>query len=489
MDQKSDRPRGGARNSGNFKGGARRNNGPKTGQRRSGPGMPAEPLPMAPGQAVRMAAATAIGGILATGRTVDERMNSDSHVLAGMEPRDVALMRSIIVVALRRLGTIRLALDRFMERRPPRKAQALEGILIAGVAQILFLDVPDHSAVDLAVRSAKHDSNTAPFAALSNAVLRNVIRHREELLDVGDPFADTPAWLATRWITHWGQEAAEKIALAHRREPTFDLTIADDPADWANKLNGIVLPSGSVRLRERTPVTQIEGYDDGHWWVQDCAAALPARLLAVQSGERVADLCAAPGGKTAQLAQTGASVTAVDRSAERLRRLTDNLRRLNLEADVRASDALTFKAEPFDAILLDAPCTATGTIRRHPEVAWNKRQSDLASLAELQSKLLDHAVNLLKPGGRLVYCTCSLEPEEGEDQIKALLRRNPDVRRLPVDAGEIASQFDSSLAGDSLASAITENGEVRTLPYFLPHDEPRLSGIDGFFVSRLERVS
>jgi 16S rRNA (cytosine967-C5)-methyltransferase len=446
---------------------------------------------MAPGQAVRMAAAAAISGILASGRTVDERMAAETGAgaSAGLEPRDAALMRSIVVVALRRLGTIRLALDRFMEQRPPRKAQALEGILIAGVAQILFLEAPDHSAVDLAVRAAKHESATAPFANLVNAVLRNVIRHREELLAVADPFADTPSWLAARWTVNWGREAAEKIALAHRQEPTFDITVADDPAGWAQRLNGIVLPTGSVRLRDRTPVAQIEGFAEGHWWVQDCAAALPALVLAPRSGERIADLCAAPGGKTAQLALSGASVTAVDRSAERLKRLSENLQRLKLEADVRASDALNFKAQPFDAILLDAPCTATGTIRRHPEVAWNKRQSDLSSLADLQSKLLDHAVTLLKPGGRLVYCTCSLEPEEGENQITALMRRNPDVRRVPIVASELtAAGCVNENGDDALAACLSATGDIRTLPHFLHHDEARLSGIDGFFVSRLIRL-
>ncbi|MGE3245725.1 MAG: RsmB/NOP family class I SAM-dependent RNA methyltransferase [Beijerinckiaceae bacterium] len=426
-----------------------------------------------------MAAASAIGAILTHARTIDDRLAEDakSGALAGMEPRDLALLRSIVVVALRRLGTIRLALAAFLEKPLPRKAQALENVLIAGAAQILFLDIPDHSAVDLAVRSAKHEAATAPFANLVNAVLRNVIRHREELIDPADPFADTPQWLAARWKNNWGEEAARAIAHANRLEPTLDLTTRSDPEAWASRLDGIVLPTGTVRLRSRTSIEQLEGYADGAWWVQDYAAALPARLLDVQPGEIVADLCAAPGGKTAQLAAAGAGVTAVDRSALRLKRLTENLARLKLEANVRAADATAFEGGPFDAILIDAPCTATGTIRRHPEVAWNKRQSDLASLSALQAKLLDRAASLLKPGGRLVYCTCSLEPEEGEQQVSALLRRNPDLQRHPVTPEEIGG----------LPNCINAAGELRTMPHFLDNGDPRLSGMDGFFAVRLRR--
>jgi len=211
--------------------------------------------------------------------------------------------------------------------------------------------------------------------------------------------------------------------------------------------------------------------------VQDAAASLPARLLSTKTGETVLDLCAAPGGKTAQLALTGADVTALDRSAERMKRLSSNLERLHLSATIRVGDALTFEAPAFDAILLDAPCTATGTIRRHPDVAWIKRASDITSLANVQSRMLDHALELLKPGGRLVYCTCSLEPEEGEQQIAALLRRNPDVARLPISAAEVGG----------LEPCITADGDLRTLPCHLYDRDSRRSGLDGFFAARLTR--
>jgi 16S rRNA (cytosine967-C5)-methyltransferase len=230
-------------------------------------------------------------------------------------------------------------------------------------------------------------------------------------------------------------------------------------------------------LLTHLPVAELDGYAAGEWWVQDAAAALPARLLGVGPGMRVVDLCAAPGGKSAELAIAGASVTAVDRSAERLKRFAANFQRLRLEAEIVVSNVLAFEAPPFDATLIDAPCTATGTIRRHPDVAWTKRQGDLPGLIELQSRLLDKAVGLTRPGGRIVYCACSLEPEEGEGQIATLLRRNPDVRRIPIGREEIGG----------LDECLNAAGELRTLPCHLQGATPRLSGLDGFFAARLQR--
>ncbi|HZY12925.1 MAG TPA: RsmB/NOP family class I SAM-dependent RNA methyltransferase, partial [Beijerinckiaceae bacterium] len=257
----------------------------------------------------------------------------------------------------------------------------------------------------------------------------------------------------------------------------LDLSVKSDPQDWAERLGGMVLPTGSVRLRSHEPIAELPGYADGEWWVQDAAAALPVKLLAPRAGERVLDLCAAPGGKTAQIAAAGAQVTALDKSAERLRRLTENLERLHLRAEVIVADAMTYSGGPFDAILLDAPCTSTGTIRRHPDVAWTKRPGDMETLAALQTRMLDRAAGLLAPGGRLVYCSCSLEPEEGEAHVPALLRRNPDLRLAPItDEDPIPAEF------------VTPDGTMRTLPNAWPHDEPRLAGLDGFFAARFQRV-
>ncbi len=438
---------------------------------------PQQTQDITPGLAARLAAAQAVSEVIASGRPLDERSETEGRS-ASLDPRDRALARSIATVSLRRLGTIRKAFSRFLDKGLPKKAGALEWILTISAAQLLFLDVPDHAAVDLAVRAARLDPGAAPFAALVNAVLRNLARAKEEILEAADPLDDdTPLWLATRWRATYGEETARAIARAHRDEPTLDLSVKSDAAGWARRLGGAVLPTGSVRLDTHVPVGDLEGYGEGEWWVQDAAAALPARLLHAAAGQRVVDLCAAPGGKSAELATAGASVTAVDRSAERLKRLAANFERLRLEADIVVSNALTFEAAPFDATLLDAPCMATGTIRRHPDVAWTKRQGDLAALAELQGRLLDRAIALTKPGGTIVYCTCSLEPEEGEGQITALLRRNPDVRRAPIDASEIGG----------LAELLTPAGELRTLPCHLPGPTPRQSGLDGFFTARLQR--
>lgn len=440
----------------------------------------AQPAPPPPGLAARIAAAQSIGAALSLARPLDERLDAATIPArpGDLDARDRALARSIATVSLRRLGTIRKAIGHFMQKGLPKKSGTLESTLIAAAAQILFLEAPDHAAVDLAVQAVKLDAVAAPFAAVANAVLRNIARAKPEIIAKSDALEDdTPAWLAARWRANYGESAARAIALAHRDEPTLDLSVKGDPQEWARRLGGIALPTGSVRLETHLPIGELEGYDAGEWWVQDAAAALPALLLCAGPGMRVADLCAAPGGKSAQIALTGASLTALDRSAERLKRLAANFERLRVKADLAVSDALTFEAPPFDAVLLDAPCSATGTIRRHPDVAWTKRVSDVAALAQRQAQLLDKAIALTRPGGVIVFCTCSLEPEEGEAHIAAAIRRNPDIRRVPIAASEIGG----------LSECVTPAGDLRTMPFHLPGATPRLSGLDGFFASRLER--
>lgn len=433
-----------------------------------------------PGLRARLAAALIICDITSKGHTIDERFSPDSipHRLNGLDPRDQALTRSIVTAALRRLGTIRRALTSLLEKGLPRQAAHLEWTLIAAAAQILFLDVPDHAAVDLAVRSVRLEAKNAAFAALINAVLRNLIRQRETILANSDPLDDdTPAWLAARWRKTYGELGARQIAAANREEPTLDLTVKSDPALWAERLGATLLPTGSLRLETHIPVQAIEGYELGQWWVQDAAAALPAKLLYPAPGMRIADFCAAPGGKAAQLAARGAEVTAIDRSAERLKLLAANFTRLDLRANMVVADAANVRAPLFDAILIDAPCSSTGTIRRHPDIAWTKKLSDIFALAQVQMRMLDKAAQLVKPGGQIIYCTCSLEPEEGELQIQALLRRSPDILRSPIEPDEIGG----------LTEILNQDGEIRTLPYHLKGNTPRQSGLDGFFIARLLR--
>jgi 16S rRNA (cytosine967-C5)-methyltransferase len=430
-----------------------------------------------PGLAVRQIAADILDGVLRRKRPLDEQLD-DQAALRAFSERDRALVRRLAATVLRRLGTLRHILISRLERGLPPNAPRVESALLLGAAQILLLDVADHAAVDLSVRLVQSDSRAAHYAGLVNAVLRGIAREREQVLAGLDPvLLDTPGWLMRRWTATYGEETARAVAAAHAIEPPLDLTVKSGPQTWAFRLGGKVLPTGSVRLVGHGPVTQLPGFAEGEWWVQDAAAALPARLLGDVRGLAVADLCAAPGGKTAQLANAGAQVTAVDRSPFRIARLCENLARLKLTAETVTADATAWQAGPFDAVLLDAPCAATGTIRRHPDVPWLKSESDLAGLTALQRALLDNAVNLVRPGGVLVYSTCSLEPEECEHMVAALLARNSDLRRKPIAAAEVGG----------MAELVDAKGELRTLPHHLPDSDPRMSGLDGFFAARIEK--
>ncbi|WP_248310722.1 RsmB/NOP family class I SAM-dependent RNA methyltransferase [Bosea vaviloviae] len=432
----------------------------------------------APGLPARKLAAAVIDEVLRAKLALDDTHEKLAPSY-GLDAADAALARAIAITAFRHLGTIQEAINARLERGSPRNSGPFEPIMVAAAAQILFLDVPDHAAVDLAIRHLHEDARSSRYVSLGNALLRRLAREREAILaEAVDPFLDTPEWLAESWMESYGEETAAAIAQSHRDEPPLDISVKDDAEGWAEKLNGLLLPTGSIRLRERQSIASLPGFDDGAWWVQDAAAALPVRLLAVQPGERIADLCAAPGGKTAQLAALGAQVTAVDRSGPRLRRLRANLERLGLTAEIVTKDATLWEVEPFDAVLLDAPCSATGTIRRHPDVAWTKSPDDRDKLVALQARLLEAAARLTRPGGRLVYCTCSLEPQEGEEQIETFLAAHPDFARKPIEPGEIGG----------IGEAIDRNGDLRTLPHQLRNETPRLSGWSGFYASRLIRL-
>jgi 16S rRNA (cytosine967-C5)-methyltransferase len=323
---------------------------------------------------------------------------------------------------------------------------------------------------------AQADRRAARYAGLVNAVLRRVTQSKGTQAD--GKVRDTPDWLLARWTKNYGKETAREIAIANSQEPALDLTVKENPQYWADRVHGRVLPTGSVRTLAHGAVTLLPGFAEGAWWVQDAAAAIPTRLFGDLNGRAVADLCAAPGGKTAQLSLAGAKVTAVDRSPQRLLRLRDNFSRIGLAADVAAADVLEWDTPAFDAVLLDAPCSSTGTIRRHPDVSWLKSEADITTLGGMQRRLLDRAVELTKPGGTLVYCVCSLEPEEGEQQIEALLAREPRVQRKAIVAGEVWDR----------AEFINAAGDLRTLPMQLPDTDPRWGGIDGFYAARLVRI-
>jgi 16S rRNA (cytosine967-C5)-methyltransferase len=432
----------------------------------------------APGLAVRRIAADIIDGVLRRNRPLDEQLDSgkSNAALTALPDRDRALARALVAMVLRRLGTLRHLIGMFLERGLPKEAPGVETALLIGAAQILFLDVPDHAAVDLAVRLVQADRHAARYAGLVNAVLRRIAREGAAHLTALDTVAlDTPQWLTARWIKTYGEATARAIAAANGREPALDLTAKSEPELWAAQLGGQVLSTGSVRVIAHGAVTALPGFAEGAWWVQDAAAALPARLLGAVAGLRVADLCAAPGGKAAQLTAAGAHVTAVDRSPARLARLKENLNRLSLKAELVCADVTEWQAEPFDAVLLDAPCSSTGTIRRHPDVPWLKQPADIDKLAALQRRLIKRAAALTKPGGTLVYSTCSLEPEEGEDIVAGLMAQEPTLRRAPVSPAEVFGH----------AEFVTAAADLRTLPCHLPAADSRLAGIDGFYAARL----
>jgi len=392
--------------------------------------------------------------------------------VAGLPGPDRAFARAVAMAALRRLGEIDQILDRKLQKGPPL---AVRTILRVALAQTLVLETPAFAAVSTAVKLAEREVKTRPYKNLVNAVLRGIEREGPGLTTAE---SNLPEWLAARWRAVYGEAALVGLALAAREEPATDLSVKPevDPAAVAEAVEGEVLPGGSVRTGRRGDVAAWPGFDDGTWWVQDAAAAVPGRLLAAKAGETVIDLCAAPGGKTLQLAAAGASVVALDRSAVRLNRLSENLKRTGLLAEIVATPAEDWDdPRTFDAVLLDAPCTATGTFRRNPEVLRATKPADVAKLADVQHRLLDVAAERVKPGGRLVYCVCSLEREEGETQIIAFLRRNAAFRTAPADPAAVGAP----------AEALTPEGWLRILPSMWAEK----GGLDGFFIARLDRVA
>ncbi|MES1156621.1 MAG: transcription antitermination factor NusB [Alphaproteobacteria bacterium] len=418
----------------------------------------------------RVAAAEVLIAVTDEGRALEDALaNTPSYdSLAG---RDRAFARAMATAALRRLGGIDAVLANFLERPLHASAAHARALLRIGAAQVLVLDTPPHAAVGETVAAASALREARGFARLINAVLRRVAKDGPALLAAQAPGADLPAWLFTRWRAAYGAATADAIALALREEPPLDLTVKSDVRNWAERLGGEVTPTGGVRLpiSARGGVGGLAGYEDGAWWVQDAAAALPALLLGNVRGLDVLDLCAAPGGKTMQLAAAGARVTAVDKIAERLERLTVNLKRTKLEAEIVCADALEWTpGKRFDAVLLDAPCTSTGTMRRHPDIAWLRRPTDVRALAELQARMLEHARSLVKPGGKLVYAVCSLEPEEGPGVVAQAIASGA-WRRDLITADELPAEF------------ITADGDMRTLPSHWPER----GGVDGFYAARL----
>ncbi|HEV2265604.1 MAG TPA: transcription antitermination factor NusB [Stellaceae bacterium] len=408
--------------------------------------------------------------VLARRGPLDQAL-AENRTLGTLSPRDRAFARLLTATVLRRLGQLDDALARCLARLV--NPGTVRDILRLGAAQLMFLDTPPHAAVATAVDLAA--ANSPAMKGLVNAILRRLAREGADILKQQDAARlDTPEWLWQSWSASYGEATAREIAMAHWREAPLDLSVKSDAPAWAAKLEAKVLPTGTLRRAPGGLIEDLPGYNDGAWWVQDAAAALPVRLFGKLDGATVADLCAAPGGKTAQLAAAGARVIALDQSEARLKRLRDNLARLKLTAECVIADAADWRpAEPLRFILLDAPCTATGAIRRNPDVPHLKSPADVARLATQQDRLLANAVRALAPHGTLVYCVCSLEAEEGPARIARLLDEGAPVERRPVVPVEIAE----------IADCITPDGDLRTLPSQLAAE----GGLDGFYACRLVR--
>lgn len=402
---------------------------------------------------------------------------------AGLAPRDKAFARLLAMTVLRHHASLQAVVDTFLQKPLAANAERIRIILMGGAAELILLGIAPHATISTTVELTRLSAKTLHFDKLTNAILRRVSETGVAVFaEKGGAAHNFPNWMMEGWRTAYGDDVAERIATASLQEAALDLTVKDEPVEWASRLDAIVLPTGSLRRAAGGRIEDLEGYTEGGWWVQDTAAALPAKLLGAKAGMRVLDLCAAPGGKTAQLCAAGADVTAIDVSLTRLERLRENLDRLGFDANTLAGDAATWRSvDLFDAVLIDAPCTSTGTIRRHPDILHLKRRDDIERLADIQLRLLRNAASLVAVGGTLVYCTCSLEPGESEGRIAQFLEE-PGADRLqftraPITAAEVGGQTDW----------ITPAGDLRTLPFHLPAENPALAGIDGFYAARLQR--
>ena len=433
-------------------------------------------LPPTAGVPARAAAQAILSAVLRKRRPLDA---AQDEVLADakLAPRDAGFARAIAGETLRRFGQLDALLRECLHKplAPHRTGPTLE-ILLTGACELLFLDVPAHAAVDAANRLAARDTKAVHFKALINATLRRLARDGRTMLEAQDaPRLNTPDWLWTRWCETFGEETARAIAQSHINPAPLDILTTQSGFDDARLPDAIALPGGVLRLADAGRVDILSGFVEGEWWVQDFAASLPARLLGDVRGRTVIDLCAAPGGKTAQLASMGAQVIAVEREASRMPRLKENLERLKLRAELIEADVRDYAPEaraPF--VLLDAPCSATGTIRRHPELPWIKSAADVMSCTQTSSELLDAAAGMVADGGTLVLAVCSLEREEGPEQVADFLRRHAEFRREPISATELFDQ----------PEFINDDGDLRTLPCHFADK----GGMDGFYAARLRRL-
>ena len=440
-----------------------------------------KPVPTPPVSA-RGVALDLLARVLEQKRPLEEAFERHPD-LGALENRDRQFVRALTTATLRHMARIDRILALCLERPLPARAGKVTDVLRLGAAQLLVLRTPAHAAVDSAVALTAALGGAAGYKGLVNAVLRRIAAEGDALLAQVPPGeASLPDWLWRSWSTAYGADRATEIAAALLDEPPLDFTVKRpaESAQWAEALHARALPGGTLRRAPHDPerpqrLDEAPGFAEGAWWVQDFAASLPVKVLGNVFGLRVLDLCAAPGGKTAQLAAAGAKVTALDRSQDRLRRLKQNLDRLGLIAECEAADATLWDAaRNFEIVLLDAPCSSTGTLRRHPDVAWLKDPRDIQKLAAAQDRLIDAALRLTRPGGTLLYCICSLQQEEGPERIAAALARHEALKRAPLTEADVSG----------LRALLTPDGDLRTLPCHLAEQ----GGMDGFYAARLVKA-
>ena len=437
-----------------------------------------DPIPPSEMLAARKVALRLLQAIFQKKHNLDQAID-ESQEFSALNVRDRAFVKMLITTVIRRLGQIDDLIRRSLSRPDqPLNPPVLEYIMRMGVAQLIFMNVPDHAAVNTSVQLVEAEGHTR-MKGFINAILRKIANEGRDWTTRQDVARlNTPEWLLKIWINDFGLKSAIDIATANLMEPPLDVTLKrpELAAQWAETLQAHILPTGSLRVITPKMVQEMPGFDEGMWWIQDASASIPARLFGNLKDKTVYDLCAAPGGKTSQLAAQGAKVISVDRSAKRVTRLAENMKRLQLGDQVRTeiADASVWRPrDKADYVLLDAPCSATGTIRRNPDVPWLKSINDVNTLADLQERLIDNALSMLNPGGILIYCTCSLQKDEGEHQIDRVVQQGR-AQRLPIQANELGGYGD----------IITAQGDVRIFPSHLAD----IGGMDGFFVSRLRAV-
>lgn len=426
-------------------------------------------------QRARKAAAMAVADVMGRGFRLESSL-AKNPAIEGLDPRDRAFARAIGATTLRRLGQIDAVLAPLVKTPPPGRVQAY---LQTAVAQMVFMDVAPHAAVGDAVTLVKADEKSEPFSGLVNAVLRKVADIGKAEAAKVPPINNIPGWLRSEWSRLYGKAAVRRMALLLATSPPLDISVKSDPEGWAKKLGGIVIGGKTVRLDVIGNVTSLEGFQDGEWWAQDISASLPARVLEQAcggfEGKRVADLCAAPGGKTMQLCAMGGDVTAFDLSEARTERLKRNLDRTKLDATIVMADLTEYTPEKtFDAVLLDAPCSSTGTFRRHPDVIHNRRERDITPLTRLQDTLLKHAAKCVSPGGLLLYSVCSLQEREAAARVRKFLKAMPDFSLVKL----------APIPGLDLPEGRMDGGMIR----LLPSEAPDGRGMDGFFIAVLKRA-